>query len=81
VLAIVGAIFDGFFGWIYWGVAWFRMRQADIQKRVPRVWGPRMDVTLGVVNMSLVLIGMGLFLGIGSWASFAYLRDLEHNKN
>uniref|UniRef100_A0A8H7KE01 Amino acid transporter transmembrane domain-containing protein n=1 Tax=Bionectria ochroleuca TaxID=29856 RepID=A0A8H7KE01_BIOOC len=72
LLAIVGAIFDGFFGWIYWG---------SPGSRVPRVWGPRMDVTLGVVNMSLVLIGMGLFLGIGSWASFAYLRDLEHNKN
>ncbi|CAI6084216.1 unnamed protein product [Clonostachys chloroleuca] len=81
LLAIVGAIFDGFFGWIYWGVAWFRMRQADIQKRVTRVWGPRMDVVLGVVNFSLILIGMGLFLGVGSWASFAYLRDLEHNKN
>ncbi|VUC37420.1 unnamed protein product [Clonostachys rosea] len=81
LLAFVGALFDGFFGWVYWGVAWFRMRQADIRKRVPRVWGPKMDVMLGVVNMVIILIGLGLFLGVGAWASSTYLDDLENNKN
>lgn len=67
LLAIMSSLFDSFFGFIFWGMAYIRMRQAD--------YGPDFYKTRGirgwigfVVNVSLILIGL-YFLGPGTYVS------------
>lgn len=69
LLAIMSSLFDSFFGFIFWGMAYIRMRQAD--------YGPDFYKTRGIrgwlgflVNVSLILIGI-YFLGPGTYVSFS----------
>ncbi|KAL2819004.1 transmembrane amino acid transporter protein-domain-containing protein [Aspergillus cavernicola] len=67
LLSIMSSLFDSFFGFIFWGVAYLRMRYDDhgpdfYKKRGIRGW-------LGAgVNVGLILIGV-YFLGPGTYAS------------
>ncbi|KAL4893993.1 transmembrane amino acid transporter protein-domain-containing protein [Aspergillus ambiguus] len=67
LLSIMSSLFDSFFGFIFWGVAYLRMRRADYgpgfwRKRGLRGW-------LGAI-LNVGLIGIGLFfLGPGTYAS------------
>ena len=69
LLAIMSSLFDSFFGFIFWGVAYMRMRRDD--------YGPDFYKTRGfrgwcgfIVN--LFLIGCGFFfLGPGTYVSYA----------
>ena len=68
--SIMSSLFDSFFGFIFWGVAYLRMRIADhgpdfYKKRGIRGW-------LGAIfNVSLIFMGL-YFLGPGTYVS--YLR-------
>lgn len=70
LLAIMSSLFDSFFGFIFWGVAYIRMRHADhgpdfYKKRGLRGW-------LGFL-FNVFLIGVGLFfLGPGTYVSTLY---------
>jgi Transmembrane amino acid transporter protein len=67
LLSLMSSLFDSFFGWIFWGVAYIRMRQADLgsgfyKKRGIRGW-------IGfIVNVFIILVGL-FFLGAGTYVS------------
>jgi hypothetical protein len=65
LLSLMSSVFDSFFGFIFWGVAYIRMRRT--------VYGPDFWKTRGirgyvgiVVNIILILIGL-LFLSAGTY--------------
>lgn len=67
LLGIMSSLFDSFFGFIFWGVAYMRMRAAD--------YGPDFYKTRGIrgwlgflVNSCLIVIGF-FFLGPGTYVS------------
>ncbi|KAJ5568701.1 hypothetical protein N7450_011187 [Penicillium hetheringtonii] len=67
LLSIMSSLFDSFFGFIFWGVAYIRMRSAD--------HGPRFFMERGIrgwlgfiFNILLICIGL-FFLGPGTYAS------------
>ncbi|EAW07759.1 putative neutral amino acid permease [Aspergillus clavatus NRRL 1] len=67
LLSIMSSLFDSFFGFIFWGVAYLRMRYDDhgpgfYKKRGIRGW-------IGfIVNVCLILVGL-FFLGPGTYAA------------
>ncbi|PLN83374.1 putative neutral amino acid permease [Aspergillus taichungensis] len=67
LLSIMSSLFDSFFGFIFWGVAYIRMRHADYGPDFYRKRGIRGWVGL-FVNVSLIGIGF-FFLGPGTYAS------------
>lgn len=67
LLAIMSSLFDSFFGFIFWGVAYMRMRHAD--------YGPGFYKNRGIggwigfiVNIIIILIGL-FFLSAGTYVS------------
>ncbi|KAJ5378924.1 hypothetical protein N7509_012043 [Penicillium cosmopolitanum] len=67
LLSIMSSLFDSFFGFIFWGVAYIRMRSAD--------HGPRFFMERGIrgwcgfiFNVLLICIGL-FFLGPGTYSS------------
>lgn len=68
VLAVIGAVFDAFFGFIYWAIAWFRMRKADARNGI-QLRSARRDRIEFAVNVVMLLIGVCLFLTAGTVAS------------
>ncbi|KAK1753276.1 amino-acid permease [Echria macrotheca] len=67
LLSLMSSLFDSFFGFIFWGVAYFRMRKADggiavIKER--GVWG----YFLAGLNIFIILTGI-FFLTLGTYAS------------
>ena len=63
----MSALFDAWFGFIFWGVAYFRMRQADDGDGW--WWGHGWRrLIVAVVNVVIILIGL-LFLSAGTYAS------------
>ncbi|KAK7987980.1 alcohol dehydrogenase [Apiospora arundinis] len=67
LLSLMSSLFDSFFGFIFWGVAYFRMRKADgsvalLKDRSFRGWFE------GVLNIIIVLTGL-FFLTAGTYAS------------
>jgi hypothetical protein len=67
LLALMSSLFDSFFGFIFWGVAYIRMRRADYGPRFWKVRGARGIIGF-VVNIILCLIGV-LFLTAGTYVS------------
>lgn len=67
LLSIMSSLFDSFFGFIFWGVAYLRMRRED--------YGPGFYKNRGIRGwagaiLNVGLIGVGLFfLGPGTYAS------------
>ncbi|KAJ6437702.1 N amino acid transport system protein [Purpureocillium lavendulum] len=72
LLALVAAIFNAFFGFIYWGAAWLRMRGAD-HRAGRRVRSKEWDRVLVAVNVSMIVVGVGVFLGAGTVASINHI--------
>lgn len=63
----MSSLFDSFFGFIFWGVAYFRMRNVDggvAFMKSQGFWG----YAEAVLNVLIILIGL-LFLGPGTWVS------------
>jgi hypothetical protein len=68
LLSLMSSLFDSFFGWIFWGVAYLRMRRAqygpDFYKKrgLIRGWGGM------VLNVFIIIVGI-FFLGVGTYVS------------
>ena len=67
LLSIMSSLFDSFFGFIFWGIAYIRMRRDDYG---PRFWAVRgVRGFLGfVLNVCLIVAGL-FYLGPGSYVS------------
>lgn len=73
LLSLMSALFDSFFGFIFWGVAYIRMREADFGPKFFKVRGVR--GWLGFLfNLGLIAIGL-FFLGPGTYASVQAIVD------
>jgi hypothetical protein len=73
LLSLMSSLFDSFFGFIFWGVAYFRMRK--------ETYGPRFYATRGIrgwagfiFNVILCCIGL-LFLSAGTYATVQSIID------
>lgn len=68
LLSIMSSLFDSFFGFIFWGTAYIRMRRED--------YGPYFFMNRGIrgwvgLMVNVFLIGVGFFfLGPGTYVSF-----------
>ena len=65
LLALMSSLFDSFFGWIFWGVAYLRMRKADLgpgfyKKRGIRGWAGFL------MNIFIITVGV-YFLSVGTY--------------
>ena len=69
LLSLLSSLFDSFFGWIFWGVAYIRMRNADYGPGWYKCRGWR-GVVGAVVNVIIVGVGF-LFLTAGTYTSVA----------
>ena len=67
LLSLMSSLFDSFFGFIFWGVAYIRMRRADHGPSYITSRGVR-SITGFVFNVILIMIGL-LFLTAGTYAS------------
>jgi hypothetical protein len=63
----MSSLFDSFFGFIFWGVAYFRMRTADGRIAVVKEHTIS-GYILGALNVAIILIGV-FFLTVGTYAS------------
>lgn len=68
LLSLMSSLFDSFFGFIFWGVAYLRMREADYG---PGFWKNRgiRGFIGAIVNVILICIGL-LFLSAGTYVSY-----------
>lgn len=63
----MSSLFDSFFGFIFWGVAFFRMRSVDKAAGYGR---PSKISDAASVALNLFIIGVGVvFLTVGTYAS------------
>ncbi|KAF2761820.1 hypothetical protein EJ05DRAFT_472776 [Pseudovirgaria hyperparasitica] len=76
LLSIMSSLFDSFFGFIFWGVAYIRMRRADHGPDFYKIRGWRGWVGI-VVNVVLIFIGL-FFLSGGTYASVQSIIDGYH---
>lgn len=67
LLSLMSSLFDSFFGFIFWGVAYLRMRRADHGPGFITSRGIR-SIAGAALNIMLVLVGL-LFLTAGTYAS------------
>lgn len=65
LLSLMSSLFDSFFGWIFWGVAYLRMRAVDYGPRFMAVRGLRGWVGF-IVNVTIIVAGL-FFLGPGTY--------------
>ncbi|KAF2704526.1 hypothetical protein K504DRAFT_389866 [Pleomassaria siparia CBS 279.74] len=76
LLSLMSSLFDSFFGFIFWGVAYFRMRQDDYGANFYKVRGIRGWAGF-LFNVTLCLIGL-LFLIGGTYASVQSIIEGYH---
>ncbi|KAF2862869.1 hypothetical protein K470DRAFT_255759 [Piedraia hortae CBS 480.64] len=67
LLSLMSSLFDSFFGFIFWGVAYLRMRRADYGARFWKARGAR-GILGAIFNVFLIMVGV-LFLTAGTYAS------------
>lgn len=67
LLSLMSSLFDSFFGFIFWGVAYLRMRRADHGPAFWKIRGIR-GMFGAAVNVTLICIGF-FFLGGGTYVS------------
>jgi hypothetical protein len=68
----MSSLFDSWFGFIFWGVAFFRMRAADA--KIGHRQSPIVDWAGVVVNVFLIIVGV-FFLSVGTYASIQSIID------
>ncbi len=69
----MSSLFDSFFGFIFWGVAYFRMRKADGRLALVKQ-GNFKAIFLAIVNAAIIIIGL-FFLTAGTYASVQSIVD------
>ena len=73
LLSLMSSLFDSFFGWIYWGVAYIRMRKADYG---PGFWKKRGIRGYIGFAMNIFIICFGFFtLTAGTYASVESIKQ------
>ncbi|CAK3892980.1 N amino acid transport system [Lecanosticta acicola] len=78
LLSLMSSLFDSFFGFIFWGTAYHRMRQADYGSGFWKTRGVKGFVG-AVINSILIAIGF-LFLSAGTYASVeSIIQGYESN--
>ncbi|PSN73094.1 putative neutral amino acid permease [Corynespora cassiicola Philippines] len=73
LLSLMSSLFDSFFGFIFWGVAYIRMREVDHGKGFWHIRGLR-GYAGGALNVFLILIGC-FFLTGGTYATVQSIID------
>ena len=67
LLSLMSSLFDSFFGWIYWGIAYMRMRKADYG---PNFWRTQGIRGYAMFFLNVFIIAFGFFTLIaGTYAS------------
>lgn len=72
LLSLMSSLFDSFFGFIFWGVAYLRMRKADYGPGFWKVRGWK-GWAGSIVNVLLILVGL-FFLTGGTYASVESIK-------
>ncbi|KAI9839903.1 MAG: hypothetical protein M1819_000095 [Sarea resinae] len=73
LLSLMSSLFDSFFGFIFWGTAYIRMRQDDYG---PGFYHRRGIRGIGGLCFNLLIIAIGFFfLGAGTYASVQSIID------
>lgn len=67
LLSLMSSLFDSFFGWIFWGVAYLRMRRVDYGSKFYKVRGFRGWFGF-ILNVFIILVGI-FFLSVGTYVS------------
>ncbi|KAI9644569.1 hypothetical protein NHQ30_006590 [Ciborinia camelliae] len=70
LLSLMSSLFDSFFGFIFWGFAYIRMRRVDHGPG----WMAKTSKLGLAFNVLIILIGL-LFLGVGSYTSVQSIVD------
>lgn len=78
VLSVMCSVFDCWFGFIFWGVAYFRMRRADQSAGIHRKG--MLDVLSMGLNVVIIIIGI-FFLTVGTYASVQGIVDAFNDDN
>jgi hypothetical protein len=73
LLSLMSSLFDSFFGFIFWGVAYIRMRQADYGPQFWKVRGIR-GIAGFALNVFICAIGVFFLFG-GTYASVQSIID------
>ncbi|CAK7244191.1 MAG: hypothetical protein STHCBS139747_005726 [Sporothrix thermara] len=73
LLSLMSSLFDSFFGFIFWGVAYFRMRKADGRLALVKQ-GNIYAILMAILNLFIILIGL-FFLTAGTYASVQSIVD------
>lgn len=68
----MSSLFNCWFGFIFWGLAYFRMRSADIKHGVPR--RKVLDYLSVALNTGIILTGF-LYLTLGTYVSVQGIID------
>lgn len=68
----MSSLFNCWFGFIFWGVAYFRMRRADAKVGMTRQ--PVLDYLSVALNVVIILTGM-LYLSLGTYVSVQGIID------
>ena len=68
----MSSLFDCWFGFIFWGIAFFRMRSTDEDKGRRRNF--ILDILGVILNVIIILTGV-LFLTVGTYASVQGIID------
>ncbi|KAL7796059.1 transmembrane amino acid transporter domain-containing protein [Trichoderma ceciliae] len=72
LLSVMSSLFDSWFGFIFWGVAYLRMRNAD--KQAGRKRSPISAALSTALNIAIIIIGV-FFLSVGTYASVQGIVD------
>jgi len=73
LLSLMSSLFDSFFGFIFWGVAYIRMKRADGGVQWIREQSMMGFAELGL-NVFIIIIGL-FFLGAGTYTSVQSIID------
>ncbi|EPE08617.1 n amino acid transport system protein [Ophiostoma piceae UAMH 11346] len=76
LLSLMSSLFDSFFGFIFWGVAYFRMRKVDGGLELVKQ-GNVYAILMAALNAFIILIGL-FFLTAGTYASVQSIVDAFH---
>lgn len=67
LLSLMSSLFDSFFGWIFWGTAYLRMRRVDFGPNFYKVRGFRGWCGF-LLNIFIIVVGI-FFLTVGTYVS------------
>ncbi|KAI5464984.1 transmembrane amino acid transporter protein-domain-containing protein [Mariannaea sp. PMI_226] len=72
LLSVMSSLFNCWFGFIFWGVAYFRMRHSDL--KIGRARQPILDALSVALNIIIILTGF-LYLTLGTYVSVQGIID------